>query len=91
MIPPSDINDIEQLHERHIIAERNLAGKIRLIDQHVKIKYACACKICGVKTALIPLQPLPASQASALIRVYTMMTSLLVCPRLYRQEKMRAR
>lgn len=33
MIPSSDIHDIEQLRERLIVAERDLAGKVLLIDK----------------------------------------------------------
>ena len=33
MLPPGDIQDIEQLRERLIVAERDLAGKIRMIDK----------------------------------------------------------
>ncbi len=63
----------------------------QFVIQHVKIKYACACKECGVKTALMPLQPLPGSQASASILAYTMVAKLLDCLPLYRQEKIWAR
>ena len=63
----------------------------QFVIQHVKIKYACACKECGVKTAPMPLQPLPGSQASASILAYTMVAKLLDCLPLYRQEKIWAR
>ncbi len=63
----------------------------QFVIQHVKIKYACACKECGVKTALMPLQPLPGSQASPSILAYTMVAKLLDALPLYRQEKMWAR
>jgi len=63
----------------------------QFVIQHVKIKYACACKECGVKTALMPLQPLPGSQASPSILAYTMVAKLLDCLPLYRQEKIWAR
>ncbi|ASJ72821.1 hypothetical protein IMCC3135_13680 [Granulosicoccus antarcticus IMCC3135] len=63
----------------------------QFVIQHVKIKYACECKECGVKTALMPLQPLPGSQASPSILAYTMVAKLLDCLPLYRQEKIWAR
>ena len=63
----------------------------QFVIQHVKIKYACACKECGVKTALMPLQPLPGSQASVSVLAYTMVAKFLDCLPLYRQEKIWAR
>ena len=63
----------------------------QFVIQHVKLKYACACKECGVKTAPMPLQPLPGSQASASILAYTMVGKFLDALPLYRQEKIWAR
>ena len=63
----------------------------QFVIQHVKVKYACACKQCGVKTALMPLQPLPGSQASPSILAYTMVAKFLDGLPLYRQEKIWAR
>jgi transposase len=63
----------------------------QFVIQHVKFKYACSCKACGVKTAAMPLQPLPGSQASASILGYTMVSKFLDGLPLYRQEKIWAR
>jgi transposase len=63
----------------------------QFVIQHIKYKYACTCKGCGVKTAPMPLQPLPGSQASPSILGYTMVTKLLDGSPLYRQEKIWAR
>jgi len=60
----------------------------QFVIQHVKVKYACSCKRCGVKTAPMPLQPLPGSQASASILAFTMVAKFLDGLPLYRQEKM---
>lgn len=60
----------------------------QFVIQHIKVKYACTCKGCGVKTASMPLQPLPGSQASALILAFTMVAKFLDGLPLYRQEKM---
>lgn len=59
----------------------------QFVIQHIKVKYACTCKACGVKTAPMPLQPLPGSQASASILAYTMVAKFLDGLPLYRQEK----
>ncbi len=63
----------------------------QFVIQHVKVKYACACKECGVRTAPMPLQPLPGSQASPSILGYTMVAKFLDGLPLYRQEKIWAR
>lgn len=63
----------------------------QFVIQHVKLKYACSCKGCGVTTAPMPLQPLPGSQASASILAYTMVAKFLDGLPLYRQEKIWAR
>ena len=60
----------------------------QFIIQHIKTKYACTCKECGVKTAPMPLQSLPGSQAGALILAFTMVAKFLDGLPLYRQEKM---
>lgn len=63
----------------------------QFVIQHVKIKYACPCKGCGVKTASMPPQPLPGSQASALLLAHTMVSKFHDGLPLYRQERMAAR
>ena len=58
--------------------------------RHLKRKYACACKAC-VRTATMPKQPLPASQASPQLLAQTMVSKYHDGLPLYRQEKMAAR
>ena len=63
----------------------------QFVIQHVKVKYACACKACGVKTALMPAQPLPGSQASPSLLAWTMVSKYHDGLPLYRQEQIWAR
>ncbi len=60
----------------------------QFVIQHVKIKYACPCKACGVKTAPMPSQPLPGSQASPSLLAYTMVSKYTDALPLYRQQQM---
>lgn len=58
--------------------------------RHLKRKYACTCKAC-VRTATMPTQPLPASQASPQLLAQVMVSKYHDGLPLYRQEKMAAR
>lgn len=58
--------------------------------RHLKRKYACTCKAC-VRTATMPKQPLPASQASPQLLAQVMVSKYHDGLPLYRQEKMAAR
>ena len=58
--------------------------------RHLKRKYACSCKAC-VRTATMPNQPLPASQASPQLLAQVMVSKYHDGLPLYRQEKMAAR
>ena len=58
--------------------------------RHKRIRYACACKQC-MRTAPIPAQPLPGTQASAVLLAHTMVGKYLDGLPLYRQEKIAAR
>ena len=57
------------------------------VIQHVKIKYACSCKACGVKTAPMPTPLIPGSQASPALVAATMVAKLDWASPLYRQER----
>ena len=57
------------------------------VIQHVKLKYACPCKACGVRTAPMPTPPVPGSQASAALLAATMVGKLDWALPLYRQER----
>ncbi|WP_157735969.1 hypothetical protein [Granulosicoccus antarcticus] len=54
--PPSDINDIEQLRERLIVAERDLAGKIRMIDKLEQVIAQLAQRHWGVPRKSTPVK-----------------------------------
>ena len=58
--------------------------------RHLKRKYACTCKCC-VRTAAMPKQPLPSSQASPQLLAQVMVSKYHDGLPLYRQEKMAAR
>jgi transposase len=60
------------------------------VVRHLKRKYACSCKTC-VRTATMPNQPLPASQASPQLLAQVMVSKYHDGLPLYRQEKMAAR
>ena len=57
---------------------------------HRKLKYACTCKSC-MRTASMPVQPIPGSQASPQIMSHVMVSKLHDGLPLYRQEKMAQR
>ena len=57
---------------------------------HRKLKYACSCKGCA-KTASMPVQPLPGSQASPQMISHVMSSKFDDGLPLYRQEKMARR
>jgi transposase len=60
------------------------------VIRHVRPTYACACKQC-IRTATMPKQALPASQASAQLLAQVMVNKYTDGLPLYRQEKMAAR
>ena len=57
---------------------------------HRKLKYACTCKSC-MRTASMPTQPLPGSQASPQMMAHVMVSKFHDGLPLYRQEKMAKR
>jgi len=58
--------------------------------RHIRHKYACACKGC-IKTAPMPAQPLPGTQASAQLLSHIAVSKYTDGLPLYRQEKIAAR
>lgn len=60
------------------------------VIRHLRRKYACGCKAC-IRTAPMPAQPLPGSQASAQLLAHVMVSKYLDGLPLYRQEKIAAR
>ena len=60
------------------------------VIRHVRPTYACTCKAC-IRTASMPVQPLPGSRASAALLANVMVSKYLDGLPLYRQEKIAAR
>jgi transposase len=60
------------------------------VIRHIRPTYACGCKQC-IRTASMPKQPLPGSQASASLLAHIMVSKYLDGLPLYRQEKIAAR
>lgn len=60
------------------------------VVQHHRLKYACQCKQC-IRTATMPAQPIPGSEASARLLSYVMVRKYLEGLPLYRQEKIAER
>ena len=60
------------------------------VIRHIRPTFACTCKA-YIRTASMPAQPLPASQASAQLLSHVMVSKYLDGLPLYRQEKMAAR
>lgn len=60
------------------------------VIRHVRPTYACSCKQC-IRTASMPVQPLPGSRASGALLANVMVSKYLDGLPLYRQEKIAAR
>ncbi|MCP5426465.1 MAG: IS66 family transposase [Gammaproteobacteria bacterium] len=60
------------------------------VIRHIRGKYACSCQAC-IRTAALPAQPLPGSQASATLLAHTMVAKYHDGLPLYRQEAQAAR
>lgn len=60
------------------------------VIRHIRKRYACSCKAC-IKTASMPKQVLPKSQASPQLLAYLMVAKYFDGLPLYRLEKMAAR
>ena len=67
-----------------------IPAKIQVI-RHVRIKYGCRCCEQTVKTAPLPAQPIPKSQASAGLLAYTAVSKYVDALPLYRQVAMWSR
>jgi len=57
------------------------------VIQHVKLKCACSCKGCGVRTAPMPTPPIPGSQASPSLLAWSLVAKYHDGLPLYRQER----
>ena len=60
------------------------------VIRHVRPTFACSCKAC-IRTASMPVQPLPACQVSPQLLAHVMVSKYLDGLPLYRQEKIAAR
>jgi len=67
-----------------------IPAKIQVL-RHIRKKYACPCCSAGVKTAPLPPQPIPKSNASAGLLAYIVTAKFLDALPLYRQSKQFAR
>jgi transposase len=63
-----------------------IPAKIQVL-RHIRKKYACPCCSAGVKTAPMPPQPIPKSNASAGLLAYIVTAKFLDALPLYRQRK----
>jgi transposase len=63
-----------------------IPAKIQVL-RHIRKKYACPCCSAGVKTASVPPQPIPKSNASAGLLAYIVTAKFLDALPLYRQSK----
>jgi transposase len=63
-----------------------IPAKIQVL-RHIRKKYACLCCSAGVKTAPVPPQPIPKSNASAGLLAYIVTAKFLDALPLYRQSK----
>lgn len=63
-----------------------IPAKIQVL-RHIRKKYACLCCSAGVKTAPLPPQPIPKSNASAGLLAYIVTAKFIDALPLYRQSK----
>ena len=63
-----------------------IPAKIQVL-RHIRKKYACPCCSAGVKTAPLPPQPIPKSNASAGLLAYIVTAKFIDALPLYRQSK----
>ena len=76
---------LEQIDEE-VLEQLAIVPQQYYVIRHRRAKYACSCKQC-IRTATMPAQPLPASQASPQIIAHAMVSKYLDGMPLYRQEK----
>lgn len=67
-----------------------IPAKIHVI-RHIRIKYACPCCDQGLKTAAMPAQPIPKSQASPGLLAHIAVSKYVDALPLYRQSEMWSR
>ena len=82
-------NTLEEIDEE-ILEQLCVVPKQYYVIRHRQKKYACSCKEC-VRTASMPTQPLPRSQASPQVIADVMVSKYRDGIPLYRQEKIAAR
>lgn len=63
-----------------------IPAKVQVL-RHIRKKYACPCCQAGVKTAPLPLQPIPKSNVSAGLLAYIITSKFLDALPFYRQSK----
>lgn len=80
---------LEEIDEE-VLEQLAVIPKQYYVIRHRRKKYACRCKQC-IRTATMPVQPLPASQASPQIIAEAMVSKYRDGIPLYRQEKIAAR
>ena len=82
-------NTLEEIDEE-ILEQLSVVPKQYYVIRHRQKKYACSCKQC-IRTASMPTQPLPRSQASPQVIADVMVSKYRDGIPLYRQEKIAAR
>jgi transposase len=89
---PEDQRRCSEGHELKEIGEEVseqldiIPAKVQVL-RHIRIKYACPCCQAEVKTAPLPPQPIPKSNASAGLLAYIITSKFLDALPLYRQSK----
>jgi len=75
----------EEVHEQLAVIPQQY-----YVIRHVRPMFACSCKAC-IRSASMPVQPLPACQVSPQLLAHVMVSKYLDGLPLYRQEKIAAR
>lgn len=89
---PEEQRHCPEGHELTVIGEEVseqldiIPAKVQVL-RHIRKKYACPCCQAGVKTAPLPPQPIPKSNASAGLLAYIVIAKFLDALPLYRQSK----
>ena len=73
-----------------VCEQLSIVPQQHFVLRNIKAKYACSCKGC-MKTASMPAQPIPGSQASPCLLAHIMVQKFHDGLPLYRQEKIDAR
>ena len=76
--------------DEEILEQLSVVPKQYYVIRHRRKKYACSCKQC-IRTASMPAQPLPSSQASPQVIADAMVSKYRDGIPLYRQEKIAGR